>query len=89
MAIKNKLNTKKISKGIEENNGGLPTRVWVSVERKLQISNYEPISVTVGLSTDVEENQTIQEAYDKCFYEIKKALIPQIKQLQKLKNRGV
>lgn len=82
----NKTKTTRIEKRVKEKEGYLP-RVWVSVEKKIQIQNYEPISLQAGLSIDVEENETIQEVYDKCFKEIKKALIPQVKQLYKIKNK--
>lgn len=82
----NKTKTTRIEKRVKEKEGYLP-RVWVSVEKKIQIQDYEPISIQAGISIDVEENETIQEVYDKCFKEIKKTLIPQVKQLYKIKNK--
>lgn len=76
----------KVKKNVIQKEGYLP-RVWVSVEKKIQIQEYEPISLQVGLSIDVEKDETIQEVFDKCFYEVKKAIIPQVKQLYKIKNK--
>lgn len=76
----------KEKKGIKYTEG-MPPRVWVSIEKKVQVRDYEPIGISAGYSRDLEENEKVQDAFKDCFKKVKSALIPEIKNLILLKNK--
>ena len=77
-------NSRKELGGIE---GKSVPRVWVTLEQKIQIKDYEPVSVQAGMAIDVEEGQSIQEAFRNAFTETKKAIKPEIDKINVVKQR--
>jgi hypothetical protein len=50
----------------KEENGSSPDRVWFSEGMKINLGNYQSYDVGAGMTTDVREGETPEQAYARC-----------------------
>lgn len=77
---------KTVRKGVELKQGLYP-RVWVTLEQKIQVKDYEPVSIQAGMAKDVGDDETIQQAFSLAFSEVKKAITPEVRKVIDAKNK--
>lgn len=54
--------------------GSGPDRVWVSLDRKINLKPYESVGVGLGLAADVRPDQTREDAYVELLAEARRLL---------------
>jgi hypothetical protein len=46
-------------------------RVWMSIERKYKVVDYESLTINIGVSSSLEPNESISDATQRVFKEIR------------------
>lgn len=67
---------------------GKPDRVIVFLGQKIQIAQYEPADVMFGYETDVQDEETIHEAYVRAKKTVEKEIRPAIRELKEIKKEN-
>jgi hypothetical protein len=49
-------------------------RVWLSIEKTVQLRQYEPIKITAGMSGDIPDNKKAKIFYKEMFEQLKKQI---------------
>lgn len=66
---------------------GYRDRVWMQVGQTIQINEFEPVNFSIGHSTDVLENETVEEAFNRLEKELKPIVKRESLKLVTLKNK--
>ena len=80
----------KVNKGVLvhlEKKGGFLDRVWMSYGQTIQVRDYEPSKVDVGMASDVAIDETVEEALDRVSAIIGVKIKGEIKELINAKNK--
>ena len=69
---------------------GYRDRIWISYGQKIQVSQYEPVSIQIGYATDIKTKEKISEAFIRAEKVVATRIRREINSLvkQKRKNKG-
>lgn len=76
----------KVKAGVDKIHG-YRDRVWMQVGQTIQINDFEPVSFSIGHSTDVLENETVNDAFNRLEKELKPKVKSESSRLVALKNK--
>jgi hypothetical protein len=65
---------------------GVRPRVWLIYSKTVQVNDYEPAKIDVGISDDVRDGESFDDAYKRLSVPLEKKITTEVKSLLKAKK---